>query len=190
MGNIKSPLLIGHFTESGVNIRLCNGIQSCCGLVRDQNRRIFIKGSGQKQTLLLPTGKINGFFIQLLYQQGILFFRQPLHPVIEIYQLQALLQASLIFLPFGATGYIFSDGGDHRVDFLKNRSKQTAVFLSVKFPGGNPVYPNLSCCGFQKATQKLDARGFPPPFIPTSAIRSPGRIWVNAKCSSIHGYMA
>ena len=58
VGNIKSPLLIGHFAESGVNIRLCNRIQSCCGLIQDHKGCILIESPGDSNFLRLAPGYI------------------------------------------------------------------------------------------------------------------------------------
>ena len=84
MADIKRGFVSNDRVKTGIDFRLCNGVQRRDRLVQNQHRRIFIQRPGQHQPLQLAAGQFRRSLVNQLAKmrldavwQGLDFLRKP-----------------------------------------------------------------------------------------------------------------
>ena len=66
MGNIDGGLVARDFIKLAVNLRFCNRVESCRRLVKNNERGILVKRTGNGNLLCLTTGNVDTIIRQVL----------------------------------------------------------------------------------------------------------------------------
>ena len=117
MGNDECGPTLHHLVERGLNLGLGHRVERACGLIQDQNRRVFEKRARDREALTLAAGK----HPSALADHHVKAFRIAPH---DVHNLRAL--TGRYHFCFGRIGFsdqeIFGDGSVEQKHLLENNA--------------------------------------------------------------------
>ena len=160
MRDIEYRLALRCALHRFVQLVLRDRIQRTGRLIHDQDIRIFIKGSGDRNFLALTTGEIDALFVKFRRHLGIQAFFQFAQAFFKSGPFQCIRDRRILQLVRAVHDHVFLQAGTVHLIILKYHPDVAVIIVRLKLPDILSMITDLSAGRIVQTHQQFDQRRF------------------------------
>lgn len=158
MRNVDRGFAVDKAVELAVNLILRNGVKRRCRLVKDYDRSVLVKRTGDSHFLLFAARKLNAVIVELLEHHRISALGERVYLVEKPRLAEKLIDrfAAVLF----AEENVVLRRECKQLEVLENDRKKLHILIVVIVTDIHAVKEDFAAVGIVKTAQKLDEGRF------------------------------